>query len=349
MAFNRLRNGVSCIAACVVGAQRSSRCTDTDTGSSRKLRMHRRLLVSNSLFTRCSSSVVHCQNVGMVWPDVLHPARDILVRIFDPANGALLGCGFVWRRGLIVTSSHLFLGMPDASDVIVQVNSGQRVKAKLLARSDGAVDVAVIRVEDASDLTSVASICPEKPRAGEMVGCVAGAKHCKEIMSPIGAVVATNQQFHGMGNEADAFHFLQVGVITLPGMSGAPIFNSSGQVVGMMQKRFEDYGLALHGKFVDAVAERIIMGLAAVPALGLSLKSHTEGCEQRGIIVTSVADGGLGCRAGIETGDELLVIDDVPCPSITCFRTVLAESRKKVLSVLIRRSGIEKTIHLDIA
>ena len=343
-----MRNGVIYGATCASMSQHRTVRKQIDPGSSCVSRMDVRPFIWTS-FIRWQSSVTHCQSRDTQWPVVLHSASDILVRIFDTTNGALLGCGFVWRRGLVVTSAHLFSGMPDAADVLVQINSGQHIKAKLLARSDGAVDIAVVRVEDASGLTNVAKICLDKPRPGESVACVAGAKHCKEIMYPIGTVVATNQQFHGMGNEADAFHFLQVGLITLPGMSGAPILNSNGEVVGMMQKRFNEYGLALHGRFVDAVAERIILGAAAVPALGLTLKSRVEGCKHTGITVTGVAKGGLGCNAGIEIGDELLAVDGASCIDITSLRTTLAESKRNVLSMIIRRSGCEKNINLDIA
>jgi len=222
-----------------------------------------------------------------------------------------IGSGFSYgSEGFLVTCAHLFESHFAERFFAVRFGDGAWCLAELQGASFAA-DVAVLRLlgqRRACGRVLFLSRDQILPQQGDWVAVCGCTQHGTETVGVAGVVSQPRQALHGLAVDAPV-HFVQVALPTLPGMSGSPVVSSDGKVVGMLEKKFEEHGLALPAAWVAAVAHHLESGRAwCPPVLGLVLAPGGSPREPR-VVIRSVARGGAAEIAGLQAGDELLAVE----------------------------------------
>lgn len=297
--------------------------------------------VSTVLFSRERATGVHrwrttCCSLGDR-PDAWHVAvlgraRSSVAGVYAMNKGCgssealksarFLGSGFAYgNNGFILTCAHIFdeEQAEEGHVVALRFGDGRICLAEFWAMSRPA-DVAVLRLRER---VSSFDMSVGRMQQGDWVVVCGTPQHAKELIGVVGVVSQPRQEFHEMALDSWV-HFAQLAVTTLPGMSGSPVLNSRGEVVGMLEKKFEEHGLALPVSHVASVARCLELHRAWIPpVLGFVLDGAGPLGEPPHLVVQSVARGGAGASAGVRRDDELIAIDGTAVFSLVDVRAAL--------------------------
>ncbi|CDJ36251.1 uncharacterized protein EMH_0069680 [Eimeria mitis] len=183
---------------------------------------------------------------------------------------------------------------------------------------DEATDVAVLRVNNSFQ----GKECPHvhgkfavtRPEMGEIIATYAATEHANEPIGVAGQVLQPRQTFRPTDDSGN-LGLLQLQLLTLPGMSGAPVVDMEGSIVGMLVKKFDICGLALPSAVVLRVAESLRdSGKFTVPSIGLLVTEEMPRLAAArpnlptgsGLKVCRVTPGSAADRAGVREGDLII-------------------------------------------
>jgi serine protease Do len=229
-----------------------------------------------------------------------------------PSHG--LGSGFIVAAdGVILTNAHV---VADADEVTVRLSDKRELVAKVLG-SDRATDIAVLKIE-ATGLPTVKTGNPDGTRVGEWVVAI-GAPYGLDNTVTAGIVSAKGRALPGDA----AVSFIQTDAAVNPGNSGGPLFNLKGEVIGVNSQIFSRTGgfqglafavpidVALNVK--DQIQQH---GKVQHGRLGVTIQEVNQALADNfglptpgGALVSSVAKGSAGAKAGLEPGDVILKFD----------------------------------------
>ena len=226
------------------------------------------------------------------------------------AEDRFLGSAFLWGDGsVVVTNAHV---VGDADEVRLVDRHGVEETALVIAR-DAVRDVAVIAVNPGRAGLVLAS---GVPGLGDEVFAL-GAPLGIEFTLTEGRISATARQV----DDAVPLRMLQHDAAVNPGSSGGPLVNADGQLLGMNSQIADGSRMFVGIAYAIPVADldRIVTGLIAetlapVPSLGLKARSvdrqvaRALGVATGGLLVDSVAAGGLADLAGLKAGDIILAV-----------------------------------------
>jgi S1-C subfamily serine protease len=281
--------------------------------------------------------VLHTQTNPPVLPTQVDPAeqgsalealyQQVLPGVVSIRAGSSLGSGFVFDSdGHVITNQHVVEG---SSEVEVDFASGFKAHGTVIG-SDVDADVAVIQVKaPAEEINPLAIGDSSTLGVGEQVVAIGNpfalnGTMTLGIVSGLGRTqVASISPEGGHFSTAD---IIQTDAAINPGNSGGPLFNLSGEVVGINQsirtETFNDVtgnavnsgvGFSISINLVKRIVPYLIrdgkyeypylgivssgsdLSLADIEALGL--KTYT------GAYVISVTPGGPADQAGIRAGD----------------------------------------------
>ena len=252
----------------------------------------------SDLFRAVDSSVVEITTVQQVVADQ-GPSRRV-------AAGSI-GSGFlISSDGRIMTAAHV---VQIADKITVKFVTGDEVPARVLA-SDPSADVALIQAESVPvGITPALLGSAADALVGDQVfviGAPYGIAHTMTV-GHISARRAPNHLFGGF----EKVELLQTDAAINQGNSGGPMFNTRGEVIGVVSHIFSTSGgsqglgfvvtsdlalkvliddpstwTGLHGKMVDGVV-----------AAALNIP------QSAGILVETVAMGSLASSLGLRAGD----------------------------------------------
>jgi len=227
------------------------------------------------------------------------------------------GSGFiVGADGLILTNAHVVQG---ATEVTVKLTDRREFRAKVLG-SDTATDIAVLRI-DAKNLPAVKLGDPAQTRAGDWVVAI-GSPFGFENSVSAGIVSAKGRSLPG-----DAYvPFIQTDVAVNPGNSGGPLFNLSGEVIGINSQIYSRSGgyqglsFAIPINVALKIKDQIVAtGRVSHARLGVSVQEINQalaesfGLKQAaGALVSSVVPDSAAARAGLQPGDVITRFDGKP-------------------------------------
>lgn len=252
-------------------------------------------------------------------PDLVEHVRGSVVAInvtvgATPGGRAGQGLGtgvVVDRRGHILTNYHVVEG---ADQVTVKFSDGTLARAKVVG-SDPSNDLAVIRVTlPESALSPAVFANSDQVRPGEPVFAI-GNPFSLEFTVTSGIVSGLNRQSGGSITSRPVRGVIQTDAAVNPGNSGGPLFNASGEVVGINasienptgQRVFVGVGFAIPAntalRFIpDMVAGRAIthpqLGVAGVTLNDLNAREASV-TVAKGVYITSVTRGSAAERAGL--------------------------------------------------
>ena len=238
-------------------------------------------------------------------------------RRFQPPGGSgteethALGSGFIVDPdGVVLTNAHV---VADADEVLVKLTDRRELKAKVVGL-DKLTDVAVLRI-NAKNLPAVKIGDPQQSKVGEWVVAI-GSPYGLENTVTAGIVSAKARTLPDDGYVP----FLQTDVPINPGNSGGPLFNLSGEVVGINSQIYSRSGgyqglsFAIPIDVAMKVEQQLLAhGKVERGRLGIQIQelnaetAHTIGLgKPAGALVMGVENGSPAQRAGIEPGDVIL-------------------------------------------
>jgi len=262
---------------------------------------------------------------------------------------------FISEDGYIVTNNHVVRG---GSEYTIIMTDGEEYQAKLVG-ADSRTDVAVLKVDGDHKFTYVDFADDSKVRIGDWVVAIGNP------MGLGGTVTAGVVSARGRDMGASSYNdFIQIDAAINPGNSGGPSFNLNGQVVGINTMILSPnggnigLGFAVPASTAKPVIEQLIKnGKVERGWLGVQIQPVTKDvadslglAEARGAIVAEATENGPAKKAGIQSGDVILSVNDqaVADPRELA-RTVAALPVGEEATVTLWREGASLDIRVTIA
>ena len=276
----------------------------------------------------------------------------------QPVQTASAGSGFVLTAdGYIVTNYHV---VEDADTVTVTMYNGDEYDAKYVG-GDEDYDIAVIKVE-AQDLQPVTVGDSDTLNVGDHVLAVGNPLGELTFSMSGGMVSSVNRAINVSGTP---FNMIQTDASINPGNSGGPLFNSYGEVVGIVSAKYssasneesvEGLGFAIPINDVIAMIQDIMTNgyVTNKPYLGITVGSMTEQMAAQfrydidsGVFVYSVEEGGAADKAGFKMGDVIIKVGDTDITSMEDLNVVKKQySAGDTATFTIYRDGQEMTMEV---
>jgi len=262
------------------------------------------------------------------------------------------GSGFVLdSSGLIVTNSHVVEG---AEAIQVRLSDGRRFPAKLVGR-DGRVDLALLKIEGATNLAPLPLGDSNRLRVGEFVMALGHPFGLEQSVS-FGIV---SRKGAPLTVAAPGFDFVQTDAAINPGNSGGPLVNMAGQVIGVnsMAARNGSIGFAIPANLVKMLVPQLATkGKVEWGWLGVSIAEVTEDDlprlklrEPKGVLVRAVMPGEPAEKGGIRADDVILGIDGTSLESPRDLQRVVSSTPVGTkVRIVVARDGRETELEVTI-
>lgn len=240
----------------------------------------------------------------------------------QPSSYAASGTGFVVSTdGYIITNCHVIDG---GSKFTVSFEDGRTFDAKLIG-SDAANDVALLKI-DAAGLQTVVIGDSDEIRVGEDICAIGNPLGELTFSLTKGVVSALNRVITTDDDEAN-FMF-QIDASVNSGNSGGPVFNSRGQVIGVVTAKYsssgvEGLGFALPINDVARIVNELkANGAVRKVSFGMvvgyaSYSDSGEDTSIPGARVKSLTEGSCAEKSGLQVGDVIVAIDGMKITGIT--------------------------------
>jgi len=237
---------------------------------------------------------------------------------YDESSQAA-GTGMVLTSdGTILTNNHVIQGA--TSITVTDETTGKEYKADVVG-SDATNDVAVLKLEGASGLSTVTLDDDGEPSTGDTVTDVGNAEGTGNLVAAEGSVTATDQDIQvqsesGTGTES-LTGLIEIAADIVSGDSGGPVLDSEGEVVGMATAASSGSadvtGYAIPITTAKSIADKILAGeSSSTITLGLPafLGVEVSGTASTGgVAVAGTVEGSGAASAGLVAGDTITSID----------------------------------------
>lgn len=191
------------------------------------------------------------QEVAKKTNEVYNKVQDRITKAPENTPVKFGGSGFlVDGKGIIVTNAHV---VKDATTIVVQNVKGQEFRSRIIY-ANPETDLAFLKIED-DDFRSIGPL---------PYGIRKGSTDLGEQLFTLGyprEEIVYNEGYMSAktGNNGDTLSF-QIGVSANPGNSGGPVFNKSGEVIGIVTSRQK----AAEGVVFAISAKNIFRGLEEI-------------------------------------------------------------------------------------
>jgi serine protease Do len=262
------------------------------------------------------------------------------------------GSGFlIDPSGLIVTNAHV---VEDADYLQVRLADGRRFTGKVVGQ-DSRVDLALVRIEGATKLPTLAIGDSNRLRVGELVMALGHPFGLEQSVS-FGIV---SRKGAPLTVAAPGFDFIQTDAAINPGNSGGPLVNMAGQVIGVnsMAARNGSIGFAIPSNLVKLLVPQLATkGKVEWGWLGVSIAEIGEDdldrlklTEAKGVLVRGVMPGEPADRGGLKADDVLIALDGTPLDAPRDLQRVVSTTPVgTVVRVMLLRAGEKKEVQVTI-
>lgn len=256
------------------------------------------------------------------------PFQDFFGGGQDPNGGApvtrqaqSLGSGFlISPDGYVVTNNHVVApGARGATvdSITVILPDRKEYKAKLIGR-DQASDLALLKI-DATNLPFVKFGDSTKARVGDWIVAIGNPFGIGSTVTA--GIISALHRSTGQGGAYD--RFIQTDAAINQGNSGGPMFDLSGNVIGINSQIFSQsggnigIGFAIPAEEAKPIIETLMKGTAVKRGylgVGIQPLREDDGAalglpKGRGELINRVEAGGPAEKAGIKVGDIVLRVN----------------------------------------
>jgi serine protease Do len=274
-----------------------------------------------------------------------------------PSNNRVnsLGSGFVIDpTGFIVTNNHV---IENADDIEVIFSDGSKLKAKLIG-TDTKTDLSVLKVEPPQPLTSVKFGDSRKMRIGDWVMAIGNPFGLGGSVT-VGIISASGRNI----NAGPYDNFIQTDAAINKGNSGGPLFNMTGEVIGINTAIISPsggsigIGFAVPTELAENIVKQLIeFGETRRGWLGVRIQPVSDEVAEslkigraRGALISGVVEGGPVANGPIEVGDIVTSFNGRQISETRDLTRIVAESPiGEPLDVVILRDGKEQTVKVTL-
>ena len=320
-------------------------------------------------------TVANSNNGQPMTPEQLYAANlASCVGITVSTTSAASGSGFVLTAdGYIVTNYHVIEDAVDDSSVSIEVSfaNGDRYTATLVGGEQDN-DVAVLKI-DATGLQPVTLGDSDQLVVGETVYTIGNPlgeltySLTDGLVSALDRLITTSSTNQTTGQkETTTLNVLQTNCDINPGNSGGPLFDSYGNVVGIVTAKYtstssgvsaEGLGFALPINDVKEIISDLIEHgyVTGKPYLGIQVQDVSSEAQRYGVsagaAVLYVADGSCAQEAGLQVNDIIVSIDDTAIDSSSALTAALSSNYKAgdtvTLTVIRNQQQVQLSVTLD--
>ncbi len=229
-----------------------------------------------------------------------------------------LGSGLIVdsKEGLVLTNNHV---IENASEITVVTQDQKRRKATVVGR-DKRTDLALLRIEmkPGETLPAVKLGDSDKLRVGDWVVAIGNPFGLAHTVTA--GIVSAKGRVIGAGPYDN---FIQTDASINPGNSGGPLFNLSGEVVGINTAIFSrgggniGIGFAIPINQAKILMPQLRKGTVVRGFLGVSIQPVSESLAKalglkntEGAIISGLVAGGPSQKAGVKRGDVVVALNE---------------------------------------
>ncbi|MGY1770412.1 S1C family serine protease [Blastococcus sp. SYSU D00813] len=269
--------------------------------------------------------------------------------------------------GYVVTNNHVVTldSSTDTATVQVRTSDGTLYDATVVG-TDPTSDLAVLRLDGASDLTPAEFADSDEVQVGDLAVAIGAPLGLSDTVTD-GIVSATDRAVATGSTQDDAtvIDALQTDAAINPGNSGGALVDAAGQVIGINtaiatvasgapgqsgQSGNIGVGFAIPSNTAQRIAEEIIAdGTADTTYLGVS--ARTDGSEEvgTGAQVVSVQPGSPAAAAGLAAGDVVTAVGDRPITTSTeLTAAVRGHAPGEQVTLTVERDGQTTTVDVTL-
>ena len=278
------------------------------------------------------------QNQFQTPPGMPDEFNDLFKKFFDenqrsPERRApSSGSGFILSTdGYIMTNHHVVNG---ASKILILTNDKSSYEAKLIG-SDKRSDLALLKI-DADNLPTVKSASGDNVKLGEWVLAIGSPFGFNQTVT---AGIVSGKQRKLAGD--NYVPYIQTDVAINPGNSGGPLFNLSGEVIGVNAQIYSRTGGFMGVSFAipsdtvnDVYYQLKTKGKVSRGWLGVYIQEIDDKLaksfgmkKSKGALVSKVLPNSPAEKAKIQQGDVILKFNNQPITKSTDLRLIVGQSK----------------------
>lgn len=262
----------------------------------------------------------------------------------------------ITEDGYIITNHHVVNG---ASNIKVTLSNNKEYDATLIG-SDATNDIAVIKINK-NGLTVATIGNSDKLKVGEDVVAIGNPLGTLGGTVTEGILSATSREIRV---ENVDMTLLQTSAAVNPGNSGGGLFNTSGELIGVVNAKIssdnvEGIGFAIPSNKAIEIAKQIIDngGFATGNyTIGITMieiddeeNAKSFNVDEQGVYVYQVVEGSDAQKAGIESGDLLVSVNGTKITTMDKAKDMIKNSKKgDVINVIVKREGKTKTFTIEV-
>ena len=284
------------------------------------------------------------------------PFEDMFKEFGTPQErqSSALGSGFIIdENGIVVTNNHVIEG---AEDIVVQVNGEKKFKAKVIG-ADPLSDIALLKIDTKKKFIPVKFGNSDEARIGDWVIAIGNPFGLGGTVTS-GIISARNRSI-GLSRYED---YIQTDASINSGNSGGPLFDMSGNVIGINTAILGRSGNVGIGFSIPSNSAKIVIdqllefGETKRGWLGVRIQDVTKEIADvekldspRGALVASVAPNSPSEKAGVKAGDIILEFNGEKIEEMKQLPIIVARTEvgKKVkVKIWRNKKQIIKTITL---
>lgn len=246
-------------------------------------------------------------------------------------DGEAAGTGLVVdSSGLVLTNYHVVEG--STSITVTLATDGTTYDATVVGH-DQQADVALLRLDGASDLTTVTLDDDGDPAVSDTVTAVGNAQGQGYLSASSGAVVALGQpidtESSGPVEGEHLTGLIETDAYVVGGYSGGALLDDQGEVVGLTTaaasgRVAESYAIPIDDAMsvvdqIEAGHETSEVQIGPSAYLGVGIRDASDGAG-----VVQVENGSAADGAGIEAGDVITAVAGHRVTSVDALRSALA-------------------------
>ncbi len=274
------------------------------------------------------------------------------------SSGAVSGSGFIISEdGYIMTNYHVVEEAYEGKlDIKVMTYDGTEYTASIIG-IEAANDVAILKI-DAEGLNAAKIGNSDELQVGETVFAVGNPLGELEFSMSTGHVSALGRVISTQ--ESESINMFQIDAAVNEGNSGGPVYNTNGEVVGIVTAKYsssgvEGLGFAIPINDANSIAADLItkgyvtgkayMGISYNPQYN-SMYSQYYGMPL-GVYVDSVSKGSAAEKAGLQKGDIITAVGEYTVEDYNDLKQALRQfSAFETAELTVYRAGEE--LHLSI-
>lgn len=259
-----------------------------------------------------------------------------------------IGSGVVINgNGDILTNAHIVNGY---SDIMVKV--GDKEYSAALLGIDEESDLAVIHIEGATDLKSLAFADSSKVGIGDVASTIgAPYGYDKTLSNGIISSIDRNGTYETTDGMPMYISLFQTDANVNAQNAGGALVDSAGNLIGInVQTKgiAGGHGLstAIPSNYAKKVADQIIAnGEASHGRIGVELRTDDTGA----VAIYSVSKGSSASTAGMKAGDVIVSVGNSKIKSPSDFMMAIEEQPiGEYASIKVKRDGIEQTLKVKV-